>query len=158
MFLRALIAFLVLPGLAAIIFPPFLAAFDPWSKEIFLPGIVLMSFGSFLLTRCVRDFYVSGKGTLTPWDPPKNLVIAGLYQYVRNPMYVGVVILVAGWAVLFESPLLAIYTLILAISFHVRVLKYEEPKLESLFGNDWREYRAAVGRWIPRLRPWQGGL
>jgi protein-S-isoprenylcysteine O-methyltransferase Ste14 len=105
----------------------------------------------------VRDFYVSGKGTLAPWDPPKNLVVVGLYCHVRNPMYVGVLTLVAGWAVVFESPLLVLYALILAIGFHIRVLKYEEPWLASQFGNDWREYSKAVRRWIPRFRPWQGG-
>lgn len=158
MFLRALLAFLILPGLAAIILPPFLAAFDPWSGEIFLPGLVLMSFGGFLLMSCVRDFYVSGTGTLAPWDPPKKLVVVGLYRYLRNPMYVSVVTLVAGWSLLYSSPLLLIYAMILAISFHIRVLKYEEPKLESLFGNDWLRYSAAVRRWIPRFRPWEGGL
>lgn len=158
MFVRALTAFLVLPGFAAIIFPPLLAAIDPWRNGIFLSGVFVMFFGAFLLMWCVRDFYVSGKGTLAPWDPPKNLVIIGLYRYIRNPMYVGVLALVAGWALLFKSPLLLFYEIILAIGFHIWVLKYEEPKLESLFGNDWREYRAAVRRWIPRLRPWRGGL
>lgn len=158
MFFRALIAFLILPGLAALIFPPLLAAFDPWSIGIFLPGAVVIFFGALLLMWCVADFYIAGKGTLAPWDPPKNLVVVGLYRYVRNPMYVGVVTLVAGWALLYKSPILILYALILAIGFHVRVLKYEEPNLESLFGNDWREYRSAVRRWIPRLRPWRGGL
>ncbi len=158
MFLRALLAFLILPGLAAIIFPPFLAAFDPWSRGVFLPGLVLMSFGGFLLMSCVRDFYVSGKGTLAPWDPPKKLVVVGLYRYLRNPMYVSVVTLVAGWSLLYSSPLLLIYALILAIGFHIRVLKYEEPWLASQFGNDWLKYSAAVRRWIPGIRPWQGGL
>jgi protein-S-isoprenylcysteine O-methyltransferase Ste14 len=157
MFLRALGAFLVLPGLAAIIFPPLLAVFDPWSKEIFLPGSFIMLIGASLLMSCVRDFYVAGKGTLAPWDPPKNLVVVGLYRYLRNPMYVGVLTLVAGWTLLFESPLLLLYEIILAVGFHIWVLKYEEPKLESLFGNDWLRYSAAVRRWIPCRKPWNGG-
>jgi protein-S-isoprenylcysteine O-methyltransferase Ste14 len=116
-----------------------------------------MFLGLVLLLWCVRDFSVSGKGTLAPWDPPKRLVMIGLYRHVRNPMYVGVVTLVAGWAVLYLSPILLGYALILAIAFHIRVLTYEEPWLAGQFGNAWQEYRSHVGRWLPRFSPWKGG-
>ena len=100
MFARALLAFLVLPGVVAFVVPPVLAAIDPWSAGILLPGAVVMLVGLGWLLWCVRDFYVSGKGTLAPWDPPKKLVVVGLYRHVRNPMYVGGLTLVAGWALL----------------------------------------------------------
>ncbi len=158
MFLRALLAFLVLPGVVAFVMPPVLAFIDPWRTGVFLPGALVMFLGMLLLVWCVRDFYVSGKGTLAPWDPPTKLVVVGLYRYMRNPMYVGVITLVVGWSVVLTSPVLMLYALILAIGFHIRVLTHEEPWLESQFGSEWRQYRAQVGRWIPRLTPWSGGF
>jgi len=156
MFIRALFAFLLLPGLAAFLAPPLLAALDPWRSGISLPGTIVMLPGSLLLLWCVRDFYVAGKGTLAPWDPPKRLVTIGLYRYVRNPMYVGVLTLVAGWALLLKSPLLAGYTLALALAFHLRVVYYEEPWLAAQFGAAWRHYCARVGRWWPKPKPASG--
>lgn len=157
MFLRALLAFLVLPGIVAFIVPPVLALIDPWRTGVFLPGALVMFLGVVLLLWCVRDFYVSGKGTLAPWDPPTKLVVVGLYRHMRNPMYVGVITLVIGWSAVFTSPVLAFYALILAIAFHIRVVTNEEPWLESQFGSEWRQYRAEVDRWLPRLTPWGGG-
>jgi protein-S-isoprenylcysteine O-methyltransferase Ste14 len=154
MFIRALLAFLVLPGVAAFILPPLLASVDPWRADVLWPGGLVMLLGLALLLWCVRDFYVSGKGTLAPWDPPKNLVMVGLYRHVRNPMYIGLLTLVAGWSILLASPVLALYTATLVISFHVRVIMNEEPRLGSQFGKEWASYSAHVGRWLPRLRPW----
>ncbi|MBI4956983.1 MAG: isoprenylcysteine carboxylmethyltransferase family protein [Myxococcales bacterium] len=155
MLLRALLAFLLLPGLAAFVVPAALAYLDPW-RSVFLPGAPVMALGLVLLVWCVRDFFVSGKGTLAPWDPPQKLVTVGLYRHVRNPMYVGVLTLVSGWAVLFVSPVLAGYVAALAAGFHHRVVRREEPWLASRFGGDWARYRARVRRWLPRLRPWTG--
>jgi protein-S-isoprenylcysteine O-methyltransferase Ste14 len=98
----------------------------------------------------VRDFYRTGKGTLAPWDPPKKLVIVGLYRFVRNPMYTGVLGCVAGWSLIAGSPVLAVYTMVLAVAFHLRVIIYEEPTLARLFGDDWAHYRATVHRWLPK--------
>jgi len=155
MFLRTLSAFLILPGLAAGVLPPLLAMVDPWRGDVFLPGGAPAGAGLVVLLWCVRDFYVAGKGTLAPWDPPRHLVKIGLYRYVRNPMYVGVLLLVAGWAELLMSRLLLLYVLTLAIGFHLRVVFYEEPWLASRFGEDWQRYRAAVRRWWPRRSPWR---
>ena len=157
MFLRALLAFLILPGMVAIVVPPLLASLDPWKHGEFLPGALLMLVGATLLVWCVRDFYVSGKGTLAPWNPPKKLVVVGFYRHLRNPMYVGVITLVIGWSLYFGSPILGLYAVILAVVFHIRVVVNEEPWLESQFGNEWRQYSAEVGRWFPRLKPWKNG-
>ena len=158
MFLHALFAFLVLPGLAAFILPPVLAFIDPWRKGVLPPGAFLMLLGIVLLFWCVRDFYVSGKGTLAPWDPPRKLVVVGLYRHVRNPMYLGVLTLIVGWAVLLTSPLVICYALVLAVGFHLRVLIHEEPWIARQFGSEWQQYRSHVGRWLPRLTPWNGGF
>ncbi len=157
MFARALLAFLVLPGIAAIIAPPILASADPWKGRPFMPGLFIMLAGSVMLIRCVRDFYVSGKGTLAPWNQPRQLVVIGLYRYMRNPMYVGVVLLVLGWSIYFTSPVLAVYSVLLAVGFHIRVLTHEEPWLGSQFGAEWDRYRTSVPRWLPRSAPWKDG-
>jgi protein-S-isoprenylcysteine O-methyltransferase Ste14 len=157
MFVRALLAFLLLPGLAAIIAPPLVAWSDPWRGQTYMPGLAVMLAGAVVLLWCVRDFYVSGKGTLAPWDPPKNLVVVGLYRHVRNPMYIGVLLLVLGWSIYLSSFVLAAYLLVLAVGFHIRVLMFEEPWLESRFADEWRVYSAAVPRWLPRANPWENG-
>jgi protein-S-isoprenylcysteine O-methyltransferase Ste14 len=157
MYIRALIAFIALPGVAALIVPPLIAYFDPWKGYHWAAGIPVMCLGAFILLWCVRDFFVSGKGTLAPWDPPRNLVVVGLYRFVRNPMYVGVLLLLFGWCLYFRSPVLFLYTAILAIGFHIRVIRNEEPWLKEQFGSQWEVYRHEVSRWLPRITPWKNG-
>ncbi len=155
MFIRALIAFIALPGIAAIIAPPLIAYYDPWNWYHWTPGILIMCVGAFVLFWCIRDFYVSGRGTLGPWDPPKKLVVVGLYRFVRNPMYVGVLMLVLGWSIYYCSLVLFLYAAILAIGFHIRVIRNEEPWLKAQFGKEWELYQQEVSRWLPRVKPWQ---
>jgi protein-S-isoprenylcysteine O-methyltransferase Ste14 len=156
LFLRALLAFLVLPVFFCIILPPILTYFDPRSGDGWLAGLVFMAFGLAVIVWCARDFYVAGKGTVAPWDPPKRLVAVGLYRFTRNPIYIGDLRLVAGWAVVTGSPYVAWYLVILAIGFHLRVISYEEPWLGKNFPSEWASYSANVPRWLPRLRPWAG--
>jgi len=153
---RAMLAFLVLPGVVAFVVPLLIAATDPSRAALFPPGAVVVAIGVAVLLWCVRDFYVAGKGTLAPWDPPRRLVVVGLYRHVRNPMYVGVLALVAGWALLFASWWIAAYGAMVAAGFHVRVVRFEEPWLAAQFGEAWRRYRADVRRWVPRIVPWTG--
>lgn len=153
--LRALLAFLALPGVVAFAVPLLIASGGASGQSLFLPGVLVVVTGIVILLWCVRDFLVAGRGTLAPWDPPRQLVVTGLYRHVRNPMYVGVLTLVAGWAILFASWALAAYAVALAIGFHVRVRVSEEPWLASRFGADWERYRAHVRRWWPRAVPWR---
>ena len=96
---RALLAFLALPGMVAIAVPALFAARQLRGGGMFHPlGLLPLGAGLVLLLWCVRDFYVSGKGTLAPWAPPENLVTSGLYRYSRNPMYVAVALMLFGWA------------------------------------------------------------
>ena len=97
-------------------------------------------------------FAAIGKGTPAPIDPPKTLVVRGLHRYVRNPMYIGVLLVIAGQAWLFWSRGIAIYALCVAAVFHVWVLIYEEPALKKQFGEEYERYKASVPRWIPKLR------
>ena len=156
MFVRALFAFLALPGVFAGIIPWGLVSLDPWRRQSWTFGVFVLAFGLWGLLWCVRDFYVSGKGTLAPWDPPKHLVEVGLYRFTRNPMYLSVLMLVGGWGLLTGSPLLAGYLVALALTFHLRVVLYEERRLSQQFGAEWLRYSAAVPRWAPRVKPWRG--
>lgn len=149
MFKRVLLAFLALPGLAAFLAPLAIAALDPWRGRARPPGLLLVAAGFGVLLWCVRDFYAAGKGTLAPWSPPEHLVRVGLYRFVRNPMYIGVLVLVAGWAIFFMSPLVGGYSLLLAAAFHARVVHYEEPRLAELFGREWDAYSQNTPRWLP---------
>lgn len=128
MFLRALIAFLALPGVIALAIP-----FSPGLRELRNGGeftglgLLPLCGGFVLLLWCVRDFHVAGKGTLAPWSPPRNLVVVGLYRYSRNPMYVAVTMMLAGWALCFWSTTLAIYAAGVVLAFHLRVVPTARP-------------------------------
>jgi protein-S-isoprenylcysteine O-methyltransferase Ste14 len=152
LFLRALAALLVLPGTYAAVIPALLVANDRWRGEGVPAGWIPLGVGIAILLWSVRDFYAAGKGTLAPWDPPKRLVVIGLYRFVRNPMYVGLMFLLAGWALVAGSPLLAAYLVVMAVAFHLRVVLHEEPRLKQQFTADWSAYAAVVPRWFPRLR------
>ena len=150
MLLRALLAFLVLPVLIGGVLPWWLSGIDHWRIRGTALGWPVLFAGGSILLWCVRDFFVIGKGTLAPWDPPKKLVISGLYRFMRNPMYMGVLGFVAGWSLIAGSPITGAYTGVLAIGFHLRVILYEEPTLARQFGDEWNNYRATVNRWLPR--------
>ncbi len=153
MFVRALIAFLVLPGAFAFLLPPVIATFDSWRGEMWPEGYPFQVLGALIILLCVREFYVTGKGTLAPWCPPKHLVVIGPYRYVRNPVYIGVVLLVSGWALVTRSVAVGVYTALLGIVFHIRVVLSEEPRLSRQFPSQWPAYFASVPRWIPRTTP-----
>ena len=104
---RALIAVALLPGLFAGALPWVLAAYDPRRGDGHMAGAIVVAAGVAVLLLTVRDFLVAGRGTLAPWDPPRRLVAVGLYRYVRNPMYVGAILMMAGAAVCTGSPLAA---------------------------------------------------
>ena len=152
LFLRALAALLVLPGTFAGIIPALIVSADRSRGDGHPMGMAPLVAGVVILLWCVRDFYVAGKGTLAPWDPPKHLVVIGLYRFVRNPMYCGIILLLIGWALVAASVLLGAYTLFFVIAFHLRVVLYEEPRLRSQFPQAWADYAATVPRWFPRLR------
>src|SRR5687767_12402512 len=125
MLIRALLAFLVLPGLVAFVVPLLLAWSGVPASSFNALALVLLVPGIMLLLWCTRTFFVTGKGTLAPWDPPRNLVSAGPYRFSRNPMYVAVSLIVWGWAIAFGAWVLALYALIVMAAFHLRVLLHE---------------------------------
>lgn len=150
LFARALLAFVLLPGVVAFLLPLAVfapdRAFEPTGLSLAVPGIGLLLW-------CVKEFYTAGKGTLAPWSPPVHLVVSGPYRWSRNPMYVAVVLVLAGWAAGFRSRELAGYAALMAIVFHARVVLFEEPWLAETHPGDWTAYRARVRRWFGRRSP-----
>jgi protein-S-isoprenylcysteine O-methyltransferase Ste14 len=110
--------------------------------------------GAAILLECAWDFAVVGLGTPAPIDPPKHLVVSGLYRFVRNPMYVGVAAVLFSEAALFGSLRLLEYAFAVWAAFFLFVLAYEEPALRRKFGASYQDYCEAVPRWFPRLTPW----
>ena len=148
MFARALLAFFVLPGVVAFAVPivwlfvtSHTALVQPWGLAPLLLGVAGLLW-------CVRDFYVSGKGTVAPWSPPENLVVVGLFHYTRNPIYVSVTLILLGWAASFGVRGLFTYAVIVAVGFHLRVVFGEEPWLARKHGAQWNEYTRRVPRWF----------
>lgn len=152
MFLRALLAFIALPGVVALLVPILIVQLS-WPRPHFERfGIPLLGGGLAALLWCVWAFYITGKGTLAPWSPPRHLVTIGLYRFTRNPMYVAVLLVLVGWAVSFSSLALAAYAAVVAIAFHLRVVLGEEPWLARTHGLEWQEYKKSVPRWLGRRR------
>lgn len=147
LFARALFAVLALPGVVAFVVP--LVLLRPANARSLSPaGAIVVVLGVVVLLRCVRDLYVAGRGTLAPWSPPRHLVEVGLYRVSRNPMYIGVLLIVTGWAMGFASRSLALYALALALAFQLRVRYGEEPWLARTHGLAWEAYRRRVRRWL----------
>jgi protein-S-isoprenylcysteine O-methyltransferase Ste14 len=119
-----------------------------WALTI---GAVLVVVGVIGYVQCATRFGTEGRGTPAPYDPPQHLVRGGYYRNVRNPMYLAVVTVLVGEAILFTSLALGIYAAAVAAAFHLRVLLYEEPQLREQFGDQFDEYRRSVPRWFPRL-------
>jgi protein-S-isoprenylcysteine O-methyltransferase Ste14 len=117
-------------------------------------GVVLLVFGGALLIETFARFALQGLGTPAPIAPTRTLVVTGSYRIVRNPMYVAVVSLILGQALLFGNVAVLGYGLLIWLTVHIFVLTYEEPTLSESYGTQYDRYRANVRRWLPRLRPW----
>jgi protein-S-isoprenylcysteine O-methyltransferase Ste14 len=116
-----------------------------WVLIVLGVGAVLWAFGQFV---------VEGLGTPAPIAPTRTLVIGGLYRYVRNPMYVSLLLAIAGQALVLGRWNLLAYAVIVWIFPALFVKFYEEPTLVKTYGAAYEEYRRNVPAWIPRLRPW----
>jgi protein-S-isoprenylcysteine O-methyltransferase Ste14 len=108
--------------------------------------------GSMILLWSFWNFLHEGRGTPAPMDPPKELVATGFYRYVRNPMYVGIFLILLGHFLWFKFLWLAVYLGITFLIVHLFVTAYEEPTLRRKFGSTYEEYLQNVPRWIPRFK------
>lgn len=148
--LKNILFTVVIPGTVAVYLPLAIArGRSVSSSPLWLAlGLALLALGLATYTWCVWDFASFGRGTPLPADAPRKLVVRGLYRYTRNPMYLGVIAAVVGWAALFGMVWLLAYALAVAICFHGFVALYEEPRLQELFGSEYESYRRAVPRWL----------
>jgi len=148
----------------AALLPGFFAGYVPWRffglaqvqitllDPVHLLGLTGIGLGAGLLAACIWEFAHSGRGTLAPLDPPRQLVVRGLYRYVRNPMYLSVTTIVFGELLLTRSLALLAYWAIWFAAVNLFVIGYEEPTLRRQFGASYERYTQTVGRWIPTFR------
>ena len=153
--LRSLLWTVLLPGT--------IAGYVPWrfyglaharprfSNPLDLLAMLLISTGAALLGTCIWEFARRGRGTLSPVDPPRELVVQGLYRYMRNPMYVAVSLIILGEALLARSAALVLYWAVFFTIVNIFVRFYEEPALRAQFGESYVRYSERVGRWVPRI-------
>jgi len=111
---------------------------------------LLLPIGGAVAAWCIGAFVVRGRGTPAPFDAPRRLVVAGPYRYVRNPMYVGGALLLAGLGFQQRSPSIVLFAASWWLLFHLFVVLYEEPALEATFGPDYVDYCRRTPRWLPR--------
>ena len=157
LFLKNLLFTVVVPGTVAVTVPLLAFSHAPVAlAPSTVAGALLLLAGGAIYLWCLWDFATFGRGTPAPIDPPKRLVVRGLYRHTRNPMYVGVLAVVVGWSLLFDSLPLAFYGLAVAGGFHLFVVLYEEPHLRRTFGPSYEEYCARVDRWIPSTKRAEG--
>jgi protein-S-isoprenylcysteine O-methyltransferase Ste14 len=154
LWLRTLLFTLLVPGSVLVLVPAALIAGGVGPPLHLGParwvGILPLALGLVAILRCFVEFVRRGRGTPAPYDPPRELVVAGLYRVVRNPQYVGVLLVAVGEALLAEAAALLGYAAFLASAYHLFVRYYEEPTLGRLFGEAYTRYREAVPRWLPR--------
>ena len=163
---RRFLSSLILPILVVGVIPLWLihnrlAAYDTrWPAGSVLArigpalGVALLLGGLALFVWCVTLFLRHGQGTIMPWDPTQRLVVRGPYRHVRNPMISAVLFMVAGQALIWGSLLTGALALFFFLVNHVYFILSEEPGLEKRFGESYREYKAHVPRWLPRLKAW----
>ncbi len=149
---------LLLPFTVAVIVPALLyrleqpgGAHGLWQTLI---GFVVIAAGLALFLITFNLFRRFGGGTLAPWQPTQKLIVRGPYRYCRNPMITGVLIILAGQAVLWSSLYILAWALVFCTVNTLYFIVREEPDLEKRFGSDYRHYKARVPRWIPRLTPY----
>jgi protein-S-isoprenylcysteine O-methyltransferase Ste14 len=150
-------AFLVIaPGVVAGLVPWWLTSWQQgaeWPAPVRITGAVLTAAGATALLAAFAQFAVQGRGTPAPPAPTEHLVVRGLYRYVRNPMYLAVLAVITGQALLLSRPVLLGYAIIVAAAFVAFVYGYEQPTLARRYGASYQAYKRAVPGWWPRLPP-----
>jgi protein-S-isoprenylcysteine O-methyltransferase Ste14 len=152
--------FVLAPGLVAGLGPWLLTGWEmrePFTHWLPLRvvGVLLIAVGALVLVQSFVRFVAEGGGTPAPIAPTEQLVIGGYYRYVRNPMYLAVIALVLGQALLLGQPSLFVYTAVVAVAVISFSHGYEQPALQRRFGGEYERYKRAVPAWWPRRRPWR---
>ena len=114
-------------------------------------AVLLWIFGAWIIVRCCIDMIRLGRGTPAHMDPPKQLIVTGLYRHVRNPIYFGALLALVGHILWSGSVFVIAYFLCYVIAFQILIEVFEEPALRNKFGRDYDEYCSSVPRWIPKF-------
>jgi len=151
--------FVLAPGVVAGVVPWWLTgwrarALPAWWLPLRVAGVVLVVAGAGVLVHAFARFVAEGLGTPAPVAPTRELVVGGLYRYVRNPMYLAVLAAIVGQALVLGQLVLLPYAAVVAAAFVAFVHWYEEPTLAEQFGARYQAYRQAVPGWWPRRHPW----
>src|SRR5919199_897844 len=156
--LGALIFLVTEPGLMGGLVPYWLTGWDSTDppEALTVAGAVALLAGLAVLAHTVIRFVVEGLGTPAPVAPTQNLVVGGLYRFVRNPMYVAVIAIILAQAAILGRPVLLVYAAIFWVVVASFVRFYEEPTLAERYGAQYAAYRRAVRAWWPRVTPWTG--
>ncbi len=154
LFAEAVLFSIVVPGAVTYWIPKYglglWGEVDPaaWrARHLFAMLLIAPGLGIYLT--CLWEFAARGRGIPAPLDHPKQLVVTGLYRYARNPMYLGVLLVLLGEALFFRSTPFLLYAMVWLAFVHLNILLYEEPNLTRTFGDAYRHYQASVRRWIP---------
>ncbi|MHB1133856.1 MAG: methyltransferase family protein [Chloroflexota bacterium] len=156
--LGSIVFFVLAPGVVVGLVPWWLTGWrvqqplSPWWPAR-LVGLGLLVAGAYVLVDAFVRFVVEGLGTPAPLAPPERLVVGGFYRYVRNPMYVAVLAMLIGEALLLGQLILLAYAAVAWAAVAAFVRWYEEPTLSRQFGAQYAAYRRAVPAWWPRRRP-----
>jgi protein-S-isoprenylcysteine O-methyltransferase Ste14 len=145
----------VAPGLVAGLIPWLLTGWHagiPYPAAVRIVGVVLTGTGVGVLLYAFAQFAFEGRGTPAPPAPTAQLVVRGLYRYVRNPMYLAVLAVVLGQALVLSRPVLLAYAAGVAAAFVAFVRWYEQPTLARTYGEQYEAYLRDVPGWFPRLR------
>jgi protein-S-isoprenylcysteine O-methyltransferase Ste14 len=162
--LRHLLSILLLPSVVTILVPYLivrsrLSDLNPvvnfTNLAAFLGGGILISLGLTLICATVWHFATVGRGTLAPWDPPRRLVVVGVYRHVRNPMISGVLLILFGEALALRSIALLTWAIAFFVINTTYIPLFEEQSLLRRFGEDYKTYCRNVRRWLPRIKPWE---
>jgi protein-S-isoprenylcysteine O-methyltransferase Ste14 len=145
---------LILPVTVLLIVPLYIEAnISILHIPAFLTGLLIMCIGLYIMIMTISTIIRIGKGTLAPWSPTRKLVVGGMYGHVRNPMIMGVLIVLIGESIAILSLNIFIWAVIFFIINNIFFVLYEEPDLEKKFGAEYLEYKKNVPHWMPRRRP-----
>src|SRR6266567_2711907 len=152
--LKTILFTVFVPGTVAVLVPRWLLGGFPTPEPGPLTwlGAVVAVTGAAIYFRCAWEFAIRGLGTPAPIAPTKFLVTTALHRYVRNPMYIGVALVIVGESAVFHRPNLLDYAALMLLIAHIFVVLYEEPTLRRQFGESYDAYRRSVPRWIPRFK------
>jgi protein-S-isoprenylcysteine O-methyltransferase Ste14 len=138
-------------GVVPVLVIPMLSNLLLWSHSTLWVAVSFWSTGVGVMIWCAIDFVIHGHGTPAPLDPPRVLLVKGLYRFFRNPMYIGALLIQAGNILFFGTLAQVVYWIFLLVGFNLFIRTNEEPQLRRTFGTQYEAYCHAVPRWIPNF-------